>query len=177
MRLIPVQELLTLVITGRIDVKVATSASGTTYTDTDITSLYDASTITKAYGYWFDPKTINAGGPNTTIRAKVAGSSNQIQIPVQTLGVGDGAFAVNDLVFVGTPTAASTGIGDFQIVKVVDVVDNDPANPTLVIGDPGDGLTINIGTNDPNNAIYTVEMLLEECLHPEMANIIDVENR
>ena len=163
---------------GRIDVKVATSASGTTYTDTDITSLYDASTITKAYGYWFDPKTINAGGPDTTIRAAVAGSSNQIQIPVQTLGVGDGAFAVNDLVFVGTPTAASTGIGDFQIVKVVDVVDNDPANPTLVIGDPGDGLTTNIGTNDPNNAIYTVGNVVRRVLkHPEMANIIDVENR
>ena len=163
---------------GRIDVKVATSASGTSYTDTDITSLYDASTITKAYGYWFDPKTINAGGPDTTIRAAVAGSSNQIQIPVQTLGVGNGAFAVNDLVFVGTPTAASTGIGDFQIVKVVDVVDNDPANPTLVIGDPGDGLTTNIGTNDPNNAIYTVGNVVRRVLkHPEMANIIDVENR
>ena len=138
--------------------------------------MFSNGTIKRAYSFWFDPAHVATGGPTTTINGTVTGSSGEIQLPVQTLGVGSGAFAVNDLVFVGTPTATSTQIGDFIIGKIVSIVTN-PSNPTVVIADPGDGLITN-KPFDAADAVFTSGNTVRRILkHPELANIIDLEER
>ena len=124
----------------------------------------------------FDPQIVSDGGPNTTIRSGVAGSSGLIQIPVQGLGTGSGAFAVNELVFVGDATAASTGIGDFIIGKITQIID-DANNPTIVVGAAGD----NLGTDNTfvlgDGAFATGNVVRRVIKHNELANVIDIEVR
>ena len=160
---------------GRIDIEYAT-AGNTSSTTAGIPALFDAGTIKKAYGFWYDPQTINAGGPSTTVRDTAAGSAGLVQIPVQTLGTGTGAFAIDDLVFVGTTTAGSTGIGDFQICKITDVV-NDAANPTIVVGPVGDGLDTNQPITPADNIFDVGNVVRRVLKHPELANIVDCQTR
>ena len=160
---------------GRFDIEYA-SAGDTASNTAGIPGLFDNGTIKRAYGYMFDPQHVAAGGPDTTIGSAVAGSAGQIQIPVESLGVGSGAFAVDDLVFVGTPTATSTQIGDFSICKITQIITN-PANPTIVVAAPGDGLKTE-NSFDPSNAVFAVGNTVRRVLkHPEIANIIDVKQR
>ena len=51
-------------------------------------------------------------------------------------------ICVGDLVFVGSPTATSTQIGDYIIGKITQIITN-PANPTIVVADAGTGLNTN----------------------------------
>ena len=164
---------------GRIEVEFGeTGGYANNISDTDdIVTAFDNGEIEYAYSFYYDPKILSDGGPNTTIRATVAGSSSQIQIPVQSLGVGDGAFAIGDYVFVGDPTAASTGIGTFQIGYINDIVDNDPANLTIVIQSAGDGLITNEPFT-PGDDVYTVGNVVRRVIkHTEFARIIDIETR
>ena len=160
---------------GRIDIEYAT-AGNTSSTTANIPTLFDNGTIKKAYGFWYDPQTINAGGPSTTVRDTAAGSSGLVQVPVQDLGTGTGAFAIDDLVFIGTTTAGSTGIGDFQICKITDVV-NDAANPTIVVGPVGDGLDTNQPITPADNIFDVGNVVRRVLKHPELANIVDCQTR
>ena len=143
---------------------------------TDIPTAFDNGEIELAYGFWYDPKILDDGGPDTTIRATVAGSSSQIQIPVQSLGVGDGAFAVGDYVFVGTPTAASTGSGTFVVGYINNIVD-DETNPTIVIQAPSNGLTTNEPFTASDDVFATGNVVRRLIKHTEFARIIDCEMR
>jgi hypothetical protein len=160
---------------GRFDIEYS-SAGETTSNTAGIPALFDAGTIKRAYSFWFDPQHVSDGGPTTTIASAVAGSASQIQIPVQSLGVGSGAFAVDDLVFVGSPTATTTQIGDYIIGKITQIITN-PANLTIVVEDAGTGLNTN-KTFTPSDSAFdagnTVRRLIK---HKELANIIDVEQR
>ena len=165
---------------GRIDVAFG-ERGGTTNTITNtagITTAWNNDEIEYAYGFWFDPQVVNEGGPSTTIRTNVAGSSSQIQIPVQTLGVGSGRFQVDDYVFVGNSTAASTGIGTFIIGVIVQIVDSDPANPTIVIRA---SQTDELQTNEPftpsDNVFNNGNIVRRVLKHPEFSRIIDVQTR
>ena len=160
---------------GRFDIEYS-SAGETTSNTAGIPALFDAGTIKRAYSFWFDPQHVSDGGPTTTIASAVAGSASQIQIPVQSLGAGSGAFAVDDLVFVGSPTATTTQIGDYIIGKITQIITN-PANLTIVVEDAGTGLNTN-KTFTPSDSAFdagnTVRRLIK---HKELANIIDVEQR
>ena len=162
---------------GRLEVEYAHKGTqGTINSGTDLVPNFDNGTIARAYAYMFDPQIVSDGGPNTTIRSGVAGSNNLIQIPVQDLGTGSGAFAVNELVFVGDATAASTGIGDFIIGKITQIID-DANNPTIVVGAAGD----NLGTDNSfvigDSAFATGNVVRRVIKHNELANVIDFEQR
>ena len=118
---------------GRIEIEFGENGGYTNnISDTDdIVTAFNNGEIEYAYGFWFDPQMLSDGGPSTTIRTNVTGSSNQIQIPVQSLGVGSGKFAIGDYVFVGDATAASTGTGTFIVGLINNVVEGN--NPTIVI--------------------------------------------
>jgi hypothetical protein len=164
---------------GRIEIEFGeTGGYANNIADTDdIVTAFNNGEIEYAYSFYYDPQMMSDGGPSTTIRATVAGSSTQIQIPVQSLGVGTGAFAIGDYVFVGDPTAASTGIGTFQIGYINDIIDNDPANPTIVIQSAGDGLITNEPFT-PGDDVFTVGNVVRRVIkHKEFARIIDVETR
>lgn len=123
---------------GRIDIEYSLGGDNNVYTNTAaLPNAFDAGIISRAYSYWVDPKIASAGGPDTNIRTTAQGSGGFVQVPVNGLGVGDGKFAVNNLVFIGTVTAATTGIGDFIIGKITQIIEDDPANPTIVVGAPG----------------------------------------
>lgn len=163
---------------GRIDIEFGSLGSdGSSISNTsDIVSQFNSGTLKVAYSYWFDPKTVADGGPATTIRTGVAGVGSNIQVPVQSLGVDDGAFAVNDLVFIGEATAASTGIGNFTIAKINGIIDN-PTNYTLVveIADFSTDASYVLSNADP--AFASGNVVRRVLLHREFANIIDCEIR
>ena len=139
---------------ARVEVEYAEAgtASSSINSDASIATAFDNGEFAYAYGYWFDPQIV-AGGPTTVIDGTVTGSSNNIQIPVGTLGVGSGKFVAGDLVFVGTPTAASTGKGTFIIGKINETVE-DAAGNTIVIETPDSGITTNEPFNNPNDDVY-----------------------
>jgi len=162
---------------GRIEVEFAHQGQqGSITNNAALVPNFDSGNIARAYSYWFDPQIVSDGGPDTTIRVGVTGSSGQIQVPVQSLGVGTGKFAVDDIVFVGDATSASTGIGDFIIGKVTQVIE-DVANPTVVIADVGDSL----GTNNTfviGDSAFAVGNVVRRLVkHREVANVIDFEER
>jgi hypothetical protein len=162
---------------GRIEIEYAISGNNTSLTTTSsIVTAFDTGVIKKAYGYWYDPQIAAEGGPDTTVRAAATGSAGQVQVPVQTLGVGTGEFDIDDLVFIGTPSAASTGVGTFVIGKIVQVI-TDPTNPTIVIAAPGDGIDTSVPLV-PGNSVFAVGNVVRRVIkHREFANIIDVEMR
>ena len=85
-----------------------------------------------AYGYYADPQSIQSNGPNTTIAGATAtgNSATLLQIPVQSLGEGSGAFAVGDLIAVGPLTSFSSNTGQIEIMKIDTIVTG--ASPTIV---------------------------------------------
>lgn len=110
------------------------------------------------------------------LEQQLTGSSGQVQVPVQTLGVGTGRFALDDLVFIGTPTAAATGVGTFIIGKIVQVI-TDATNPTIVVAAPGDGIDTSIPFV-PGNTVFTTGNVVRRIIkHKEFANIVDVQMR
>ena len=162
---------------GRLDLVFASLGDGvTTYTNTAaIETAFDAGAIPLMYSFWFDPMVDTAGGPNTTVNGTATGSSGSVQVPVNSLGVGSGAFVVDDIVFVGTSTASATGIGDFIVGKVTNVITG--ANPTIVIEQAGDGLYTD-KPFDPNNAVFASGNIVKRLIkHKEFANVIDSEER
>lgn len=162
---------------GRIDIDYAVGGNDSVHTTTtQIPTAFDTGVITRAYGYWYDPQIADDGGPSTTIRGNAVGSSGLVQVPVQELGVGTGAFAPNDLVFIGTPTAASTGIGEFVIARIDNIIGGD-TNPTIVVGSVTDGLDTNVSLS-PSSSVFDAGNVVRRVLkHPEFANIIDCETR
>ena len=164
---------------GRIDLEYAeagTVSAGTITDDASIETAFNAGSIKYAYGYWFDPQIAAEGGPNTTIDGTVAGSSGNIQIPVGTLGVGSGKFAVDDIVFVGEPTAAATGKGTFIVGKVTQIVEASNTN-TIVIAAPDDGITTNEPFTASDDVFASGNVVRRLIQHREFANIIDVDRR
>jgi len=164
---------------GRIEVEYAEAgtASSNITNDASIATSFDNGEFTYAYGYWFDPQIVADGGPSTTVDGTVTGSSNNIQIPVGTLGVGDGKFVAGDLVFVGTPTAASTGKGTFIIGKINETVE-DAAGKTIVIETPDSGITTNEPFNTPGDDVYASGNVVRRVIkHKEFARVIDVDRR
>ena len=162
---------------GRLDLVFASLGDGvTTYTNTAaIETAFDAGSIPLMYSFWFDPMIDTAGGPSTTVNGNAQGSSGAVQIPVNSLGTGSGAFAVDNIVFVGTTTAAATGIGDFIVGKITQIITG--ANPTIVIEQAGDGLYTD-KPFDPNNAVFASGNVVRRLLkHSEFANVIDSEQR
>ena len=120
---------------GRIDIEYSLGGDDVIYTNTaTLPNAFESGIITKAFSYWVDPKIASKGmALNTNIRATALGGGGLVQVPVNSLGEGDGKFAVNNLVFIGTVTAATTGVGDFITGKITEVID-DPTNPTIVVG-------------------------------------------
>ena len=164
---------------GRIEVEYAEAgtASSSINDDASFETAFDSGEFTYAYGYWYDPQIAADGGPDTVIDGTVTGSSNNIQIPVGTLGVGSGRFVAGDLVFVGTPTAASTGKGTFIIGKVKTTVE-DVAGNTIVIETPDSGITTNEPFNDPSDNVYASGNVVRRVIkHNEFARVIDVDRR
>ena len=86
-----------------------------------------------AYGYYADPQSIQVNGPNTTIASATAAgnSATLLQIPVQQIGEGTGAFAVGDLIAVGPLASFSGTTGQIEIMKI-DTIVNTGGLPTIV---------------------------------------------
>ena len=163
---------------GRIDIEYSLGGDNNVYTNTTaLPNAFDAGIISRAYSYWVDPKIASAGGPDTNIRTTAQGSGGFVQVPVNGLGVGDGKFAVNNLVFIGTVTAATTGIGDFIIGKITQIIEDDPANPTIVVGAPGDGLDTNQPFTPSDNVFDQGNVVRRVIKHDEFANVLDIETR
>ena len=116
---------------GRFDLNLAWSSSGSILTNADLPAALNADEIV-AYGYYADPQSIQANGPATTIAAATAtgNSATLLQIPVQQLGEGTGAFAVGDLIAVGPLTSFSSTTGQLEIMKISEVVTG--AVPTII---------------------------------------------
>ena len=162
---------------GRIDIEYSLGGDDVVYTNTAaLPNAFDAGIITKAFSYWVDPKIASEGGPDTNVRATALGGGGLVQVPVNSLGEGDGKFAVNNLVFIGTVTAATTGVGDFIIGKITEVID-DATNPTIVVGAPGDGLDTNQPFTPSDNVFDQGNVVRRVIKHQEYANIIDIETR
>ena len=116
---------------GRFDLNLAWSSSGSILTNADLPAALNADEIV-AYGYYADPQSIQANGPATTIAAATAtgNSATLLQIPVQQLGEGTGAFAVGDLIAVGPLTSFSSTTGQLEIMKISEIVTG--AVPTII---------------------------------------------
>ena len=116
---------------GRFDLNLAWSNSGSILTNANLPAALNADEIV-AYGYYADPQSIQANGPATTIAAATAtgNSATLLQIPVQQLGEGTGAFAVGDLIAVGPLTSFSSTTGQLEIMKISEVVTG--AVPTII---------------------------------------------
>ena len=132
--------------------------------------------ITKAFCYLVDLKIESVGGPDSYVRATALGGGGLVQVPVNSLGEGDGKFAVNNLVFIGTTTAATTGVGDFIIGKITEVID-DATNPTIVVGAPGDGLDTNQPFTPSDNVFDQGNVVRRVIKHDEFANVLDIQTR
>jgi len=79
-------------------------------------------------------------------------------------------------VFVGSPTAASTGIGTF-IVGIINNIVSNPLNPTIVIQAPLDGITTDEPFS-PGDDVFTVGNVVRRLIkHKEFARVIDCEIR
>ena len=163
---------------GRLDIEYSSGGDNSVYTNTTaLPSAFDAGIITKAFSYWYDPKINSDGGPDTNVRTTAQGSGGSVQVPVNSLGVGDGKFAVNNLVFIGTVTAAASGIGDYIIGKITQIIETDPANPTIVVTAPGDGLDTNQPFTASDNVFDQGNVVRRVLQHEEFANVLDIKTR
>ena len=117
---------------GRFDLNLAWSSAAGILTNADLPTALNADEII-AYGYYADPQSIQANGPNTTIASATAAgnSATLLQIPVQQLGEGTGTFAVGDLIAVGPLASFSGTTGQIEIMKI-DTIVNTGGLPTII---------------------------------------------
>jgi hypothetical protein len=121
------------------------------------------------YGYYADPQSIQANGPSTTIASATAtgNSATLLQIPVQQLGEGSGAFAVGDLIAVGPLTSFSSNTGQLEMMTISSIVTG--AVPTIIATIAQEGtVAMSHGVGD------VVRRIIK---HETQSNVIDAQIR
>jgi len=141
--------------------------------------IEDVRTNWIAESYWFDPQWINAGGPSTTLTGAVASGTDVTvgQLNVQGVGEGNGVFKVDDLIWVGAPTTAATGTGEFEIMQITDIQGVDVGSPVFITKRYVEGTTDGTG---PGNSYYnwpTGSVVRRVLKHPEWSRIKDIQIR
>ena len=115
---------------GRFDLGLAWNNGFAITSIDDVETALDLDTAL-VYSYYLDPQTIQANGPSTTIREATATGSDPttLQIPVQSLGEGDGQFFTGDYIAVG-PLSSFSGAGQIEILLITGIVTGD--TPTII---------------------------------------------
>jgi len=152
---------------GRFDLQLAWSTNGSYSGFADLVTPLNADNVV-AYGYYVDPQIIQSNGPATTIAAATATGNDPtvLQIPVQNLGEGSGAFKVGDLIAVG-PTASFTGAGQLEFLEIEGVITG--GTPTLIAKRAQDGTVVmshQVGDD--------VRRIIK---HKDWANVLDAQVR
>jgi hypothetical protein len=108
---------------ARFDLNLAWSSDGGILTNANLPSALTADDIV-AYGYYADPTTIQSNGAQSTIAGATStgGSATLLNIPVQQLGEGNGAFAPGDLIAIGPLSSFTGSTGQIEILKIDNIV-------------------------------------------------------
>ena len=129
----------------------------------------------RVYGYQQDPKSIQADGPKTTLSSGASTGliPNSVYLTCASVGTGDGAFAVGDLIMVGDTAdidSKGTGGNQWEIMKIASI---DAVNNILRCLPGQEGTTARALTDYP--AITTTVIRLLK--HPETSLIYDIQQR
>ena len=129
----------------------------------------------RVYSYWVDPRTINPGGPITTLTttASTGAVAGNVYLQVAELGTGTGAFAADDLVIVGkTADVVSNGLqgNEWEVMKIVEVDEVGKVLRCL----PGQESTTALALATYQATTTTVVKILK---HPETATLQDIQGR
>ena len=126
----------------------------------------------RVHSYWIDPVTIN-NGAITSIRDTV-GTHNQYdkQVPVQSTGVGQGAFEVGDLIMVGDPADIANGTGFTEILVIRSIAGAGTADAILICDEGQEGTAV-----QPTTAYNIGDTVVRILKHPETSRIVDLQER
>ena len=132
------------------------------------------------HSYWHDPVTFNNGKKTTVRGAVTAHSSYDWVIPVQSIGEGNGAFEVGDLLVVGDNTNTAPQIIDGSIVVV-----NPGFHEILIVRGITSGATPELicdggqeGTTKASAGDYAInDTILAIKKHSEVSQLLDIASK